>query len=210
MSIPVIYVISIYTYLCQVLTIMTVTKAHQTKTITGGSMEKSIANIVNLVDPVASLPFELQSLVDSHAQPFVVIDRDYRILAVNRAYEKIYGVNRDQAVGLPCYKVSHNNDAPCHESGEDCPHANLFEIGRTDSCLHTHYDADRRMRQVRVTAHPLRDSDGELYMGELIQQISGPEERRVNGRRMVGQTAPFLACMDQLKMVAAAQAPVLL
>ena len=210
MSSHVIYVSSINTYHCQVLTIMTVTKAHHTKTITGGNMEKSIANIVNLVDPVASLPFELQSLVDSHEQPFVVIDRDYRILAINRAYEKTFGVSRDKAVGLPCYKVSHDNDAPCHESGEDCPHANLFEIGKTDSCVHVHYDGDNRMRQVRVTAHPLRGSDGELYMGEKIQQLSGPEEPRVNGKRMVGQTPPFLACMDQLKMVAAAQAPVLL
>jgi transcriptional regulator with GAF, ATPase, and Fis domain len=66
------------------------------------------------------------------------------------------------------------------------------------------------MCQVRVSAFPLRGADGELYMGELIQQISAPEERRVNGRRMVGQTPPFLACMDQLKMVAQAQAPVLL
>jgi len=173
-------------------------------------MKKSLANIVNLVDPVAPLPFELQSLVDTHDQPFVVIDRDYRILAVNRAYEKAYGVTREQAIGSPCYQISHHNDAPCHESGEDCPHANLFEVGKTDSCLHYHYDSDHRMRQVRVTAHPLHGSDGELYMGELIQQVSGPEERRVNGRRMVGQTAPFLACMDQLKMVAAAQAPVLL
>jgi transcriptional regulator with PAS, ATPase and Fis domain len=157
-----------------------------------------------------SVPIDLQSLVDSHEQPFVVIDRDYQIMAINRAYEQKFGVSRDRAVGLPCYKVSHGNDAPCHESGEDCPHVNLFDIGQTDSCLHVHYDGDHRMCQVRVSAFPLRGADGELYMGELIQQISAPEERRVNGRRMVGQTPPFLACMDQLKMVAQAQAPVLL
>ena len=157
-----------------------------------------------------SIPFDLQSLVDSHQQPFVVIDRDYRIMAINRAYEKKFGVSSDNAVGLPCHKVSHGSDTPCHESGEDCPHANLFDIGKTDSCLHVHYDGDHRMCQVRVSAFPLRGSDGELYMGELIEQISAPEERRVNGRRMVGQTQPFLACMEQLKMVSMAQAPVLL
>jgi len=156
------------------------------------------------------VPIDLQSLVDTHEQPFVVIDRDYRIVAINRAYEKNFGVPRDRAVGMPCYKVSHGSDAPCHESGEDCPHVNLFEIGKTDSCLHVHYDGDNRMCQVRVSAFPLRGGDGELYMGELIQQLSGPEERRTNGRRMVGQAPPFLACLDQLKMVATAQAPVLL
>ena len=157
-----------------------------------------------------SPPIELQSLVDSHEQPFVIIDRDYRILAVNSAYERTFGTDSSTAVGQPCYRISHNNDAPCHESGEDCPHVNLFEIGQRDSCLHIHYDKDHRMCQVRVTAYPLRGNDGELYMGELIQEISGPEDRRIEGKRMVGSTPPFLACMDQLKMVAAAQAPVLL
>ena len=159
---------------------------------------------------VIPVPVDLQSLVDSHEKPFVVIDNEYRIMAVNSAYERSYGVTRDQAVGQPCYKISHNNDAPCHESGEDCPHVNLFEIGKRDSCMHVHHDADHRMCQVRVTAYPLYGSSGELFMGALIEEISAPEERRVNGRRMVGKTAPFLACMDQLKMVASAQAPVLL
>ena len=159
---------------------------------------------------VIPVPVDLQSLVDSHEKPFVVIDNEYRIMAVNSAYERNYGVSREQAVGQPCYKISHNNDAPCHESGEDCPHVNLFEVGKRDSCLHVHHDADHRMCQVRVTAYPLYGSSGELFMGELIEEISAPEERRVNGRRMVGRTAPFLACMDQLKMVASAQAPVLL
>ena len=173
-------------------------------------MKDSISNIVRLVDSAPPVSVELQSIVDSHEQPFVIIDRDYRILAINPAYEKTYGVTRDEAVGLPCYKISHNKDAPCHESGEDCPHVNLFEVGKADSCLHVHYNADHRMCQVRVTAYPLQGSNGELYMGEMIQQLSGPDERRVNGRRMVGQSPPFLACMDQMKMVAAAQAPVLL
>ena len=160
--------------------------------------------------PETAVPIDLQSLVDSHQQPFVVIDSEYRIMAVNSAYEHAYGTNREQAVGRPCYTVSHHNDAPCHESGEDCPHINLFEIGKQDSCVHVHYDADHRMCQVRVTAYPLYGSNGELFMGELIQEISVPDERRLNGRRMVGKTQPFLACMEQLKMVAGAQAPVLL
>ena len=157
-----------------------------------------------------AVPVDLQSVVDSHELPFVVIDSNYRVMAINSAYERAFGVSREQAVGQPCYKVSHNNDAPCHESGEDCPHVNLFEIGKPESCLHIHYDANHRMCQVRVTAHPLYGSNGELYMGEMVQQISGPEDRRVNGRRMVGKTEPFMACVEQLKMMAAAEAPVLL
>ena len=154
--------------------------------------------------------FDLQSLVDSHEQPFVVIDSEYRIVAVNKAYERTYGTDRQQAVGQFCFQISHNNDAPCHEYGEDCPHLNLFEIGKRDACVHTHYDKNQRMCQVRVTAYPLHTGDGKLYMGELIQELFTPESRGIGGKQMVGATAPFLACMEQLKMAAAVHAPVLL
>lgn len=86
-------------------------------------------------------------------------------------------------------------------------HVNLSDMGRQDSCLHIHHDADHHMCRVRYTAYPLFGSNGGLYVGEKVQQISGPEGRRVTGRRMVGKTMPFLACMEQLKMVALALAP---
>ena len=43
---------------------------------------------------------DLDSLVNSHEQPFVVIDRNYRILAVNKAYEHEYGAKSENAIGL--------------------------------------------------------------------------------------------------------------
>ena len=156
------------------------------------------------------IPFELQSLVDCHENPFVVIDRDYRVVAVNRAYEKLYGAAREYAVGQYCYKVSHDNDAPCCRSGEDCPHEKLFKDGTQTSSLHFHYDEHHRMHQVRVTAYPLRGGDGELYMGELIEPISSLEQDKTDCSRMVGQARSFTACMEQLKLVAATSAPVLL
>jgi two-component system response regulator AtoC len=159
---------------------------------------------------VEALTVDLQSLVDSHEQPFVVIDSEYRIVAVNSAYERAYGTDRQTAVGQPCYAVSHDNNTPCHELGEDCPHLNLFEIGETYSCLHTHYDTSHRKCKVRVTAYPVRGSNGRLYMGELIQEIAAPDEVGHNGKRMVGCTGPYLACIEQLKMVSAVHAPVLL
>ncbi len=157
-----------------------------------------------------SVPFELQSLVDCHENPFVVVDRDYRIVAINRAYEKLYGAGREFAVGQYCYKVSHDNDAPCCRSGEDCLHEKLFKNGTQTSCLHFHYDEQHRMHQVRVTAYPLRSGDGELYMGELIEPISSLEQDKTGCSRMVGQARTFTACMEQLKLVAATAAPVLL
>ena len=87
--------------------------------------------------PLSSI--ELQSMVDSHEEPFVVIDRNYSIVDGG-------------AIGKMCYQVSHGKDRPCHEEGEDCPHGHIFDTGKPCVCAHVHVDANHRMHQVRVQA----------------------------------------------------------
>ena len=72
---------------------------------------------------------ELQDLIDANDQPFVVIDREYRIVAPNQRYAAAYGVAPDAVVGQHCHAVSHHSARPCHENGEQCPHQALFEHG---------------------------------------------------------------------------------
>jgi two-component system response regulator AtoC len=155
-------------------------------------------------------PVDLQSLVDTHEEPFMVINRDFRIVAVNGAFEKTYGIPRERATGMPCYKASHANDRPCYEFGEDCPHKKLYSGGGPHSCLHVHYDKDGRTHWVRVKAYPIRSSDGEVLLGEMVRELSSPEESRKNGVRMVGKSPEFLKVIEQLKIAAASDAPLLL
>jgi PAS domain S-box-containing protein len=152
----------------------------------------------------------LQSVVDTHEQPFVIIDRDFTIVAVNRAYEQAYGSTREKMVGQHCYQVSHQNDKPCFEFGEDCPHQTVYESGQGCSCLHIHYDTEGRARRVRINAYPLVDGGGDLYLGEAVQDLSESDGRRNNRIRMVGQSPIFLRMLEQLKLAAAADAPILL
>lgn len=162
-----------------------------------------------MAEPVKSTPIDLVSLVETHTKPFVVIDAKYRILAVNSAYEQAFGVTAEQTIGKFCYEVSHKSHMPCGDAGEDCPHSSLYQKSQPSCCVHNHYDMHGRIYQVRVSAFPLQGSHGELYMGELIEEINPPAERRRNGRRMVGKSRPFLMCIDQLKVAAATDAPVL-
>ena len=153
---------------------------------------------------------DLESLVNSHANPFVVIDKDYRILAINKAYELNYGSSSGDAVGRSCFQVSHGNEQPCDQEGETCPLKSVLETGKTCVCAHLHYDSEHRLHEVKVTAHPLRGSDGELYVGESIEAVDTPENRRAGGERMVGETPKFMACLNQLNVAASSDAPVLL
>ncbi len=153
---------------------------------------------------------DLLSLVNSHERPFVVIDKGYHILAVNKAYELEYGVTSTDAVGSMCYQVSHGNDHPCSEEGEDCPYDQVFSNGEAKVCAHIHCDADHRMHHVKVSAFPLRGSNNELFLGECIEKISSMDAHMPGSERMVGESSEFIACVDQLNVAASSDAPVLL
>jgi transcriptional regulator with PAS, ATPase and Fis domain len=152
----------------------------------------------------------LQSLVDTHEQPFVIIDREFNIVAVNSAYEHAYNATRSQMVGQPCYRISHQNDRPCFELGEECPHRGIYDNAQSCSCLHIHYDTRGRAHRVKIKAYPLVDETGEMYLGEAIEDISVPDERFSDQVRMVGESSAFLRTLEQLKIAASSDAPVLL
>jgi PAS domain S-box-containing protein len=158
----------------------------------------------------ADLSIELKSLVESHDRPFVVIDRDFRIVAVNDAYARIFGQSSERAIGQMCYRLSHGKDHPCSEEGEECPHEHVYETSEAYVCAHLHCDAGHRLHQVRVSAFPLKTTNGELLMGECIEEIAAPENRRSGADRMVGSSHEFLACLKQLDIAAGSDAPVLL
>jgi len=153
---------------------------------------------------------DLVSLVNSHVKPFVVIDKNFRIRAVNKAYEQAFGVTVEYAVGKMCYQISHGKDHPCSEDGEDCPHKHIFKTGEPRVCAHIHCDAEHHMHQVKVSAYPLKGSNDELFLGECIEEMPAEINRSSRRDRMVGESPEFIACVDQLNIAASSDAPVLL
>ena len=159
---------------------------------------------------VEETSIDLASLVNSHEKPFVVIDKDFRILAVNKAYELEYGTSSVDAIGKMCYQISHGNERPCSAEGEDCPHDQVFSKGEATVCAHVHCDADHRMHHVKVSAFPLIGANNELFLGECIEKIPSMDACPPGGERMVGESAEFIACVNQLNIAASSEAPALL
>jgi len=159
---------------------------------------------------VKKLTADIQTLIDLHDDPFVLIAGDYRIVAANRAYCDAYGVNREQVIGLPCHRVSHHSAVPCHQQGEDCPHQQVLNTRRPHQVLHTHLDALNRPEQVRIKGMPVKASNGVLYVGERISSLARASDLDCEDMRMVGRSPALLDCMDKLSRVAEAEAPILL
>jgi PAS domain S-box-containing protein len=160
--------------------------------------------------PAISHTVDLQTLVESHASPFVIIDRNYRIVAANSAYQQVFGKSLAEVIGHACYEVSHHREKPCYEFGDECPHLDMFMQNRQVSCVHIHHDGEDHECQVRISSHPLQTCDGELLMGESIEILSPGKDIDTHTRKMVGSSKAYLKCLDQLERIAATDATALL
>jgi transcriptional regulator with PAS, ATPase and Fis domain len=156
------------------------------------------------------ITLDLQSVADSHQLPFVLIDKDLRIVTVNHAYEKAYKTRREDMIGRHCYEISHHNDRPCAEMGEDCPHLCVQESGEPHTTLHVHHDSLGKNHQVRVHAYPMAGSDGEQYVAEVIEALTSLSAQGEGHKRMVGKSPAFLRSLERLKLAAVSDVPVLL
>ncbi len=161
-------------------------------------------------------PIELESLVDIHDQPFVVVDQQFRVVIVNRAFEETYGITRSAAVGRACYSLIRGDDrpCPCDPQGKHCPFGGVFAEQGTGTSTRRFRDKENREHIVRIQAYPVRTTTGEVYVGELVQRdamrIHPEADGTCAGPRMVGESPVFLEALDRLRMAAGTGAPVLL
>lgn len=142
--------------------------------------------------------FKLESLLETHEQPFVVIGPDLHVLAVNQAWETAFGITRDQHIGQPC----------CDQQG-NCRHQQLFQSLEPYAGMFEAKGEDNVKKLLNVRGYPLLDADGRLYLGESQSLLhkSGSVPQQAG---MVGNSESFLRLKNKLQQAAQMPAPVLL
>lgn len=140
----------------------------------------------------------------------MLIDANYRIVAANRAYCKRYATGEKQVVGHACHEISHHVSVPCHLNGETCPHQQVFATGSSQQVLHTHYDHLNQPEHVRIQGNPILGLNGELFLGEAIYPFAPATAMDCDEMRMIGKSAAFLSCVENLTRVAESEASILL
>ncbi len=149
-----------------------------------------------------------EQIIDILPDPFVVIDRDYRIIAANHAYQRQYDCSADDITGRHCYEVSHHTDSPCSQHGEHCPLEEVFATRTPTQVMHVHYDKEGQEEYVQLQASPIFSADNEvMYMGEYVNVLS---PTRSEANLLVGQSPVFLRLTSLLQRVAPSQSTVLL
>jgi two-component system response regulator AtoC len=149
-----------------------------------------------------------EQVINILPDPFVVIDRNYKIIAANRNYLKHYGHSEpSEVVGRFCYEVSHHVSSPCSQHGEHCPLETVFETGQPTQVMHIHYH-DGEEEHVQLHSNPLFDNDGSvMYVGEYIYPVHKPN---CEGTLLIGRSRPMLRLTSLLQRVAPTQTSVLL
>lgn len=158
----------------------------------------------------SNIAINLQSIIDATDNGFVVIDKNYKIIAANNAYCHTYSVTKKEVIGRKCHKISHHSDVPCHLNGEDCPHKKVFKTRQPHQVLHVHYDTNEEEEHVRIKGSPIYGVDGELFLGEAVFPITKTADLNCDKQRILGKSPAFLACLEEMLGSASSDTPILL
>lgn len=159
--------------------------------------------------PSAPAVQSLISFLEHEAQPMIVLDPDYNILAANIAYQRQFG-NVDQAIiGHKCYRVSHHYEVPCDQAGEHCPMKRAQELRGPDRILHIHH-TPRGPEHVAVELRPIFDDAGAITAYVERLEVVRSASARPSGEGLVGRSPAFNQALGALRRVAPSMLPVLL
>lgn len=150
----------------------------------------------------------LSRLLDYFDKPTILISPNYRILAVNHAYETTYS-SKQSTLGKRCYTVSHQYTVPCDLAGETCPIQRAIGSGKRAQALHVHYTS-RGEEHVNVEITPIYDDAGQVCF--LVEHMYKSKIRStpISGEGLVGRSKAFLKTIQRIQRVAPSQIAVLL
>jgi transcriptional regulator with PAS, ATPase and Fis domain len=161
-------------------------------------------------DPPSHLQVQsLISFLEHDAQPMIVLDTDYNILAANTAYRRQHGAVDKPYIGHKCYRISHHYDVPCDQAGEHCPMKRALAFKGPDRVLHIHH-TPRGPEHVDVELRPILNANRDVvaFVERLATVRSASARPSAEG--LVGSAPAFNAALSAVQRVAPSMLPVLL
>lgn len=148
------------------------------------------------------------ALIESFAEPKILLDQHYRILAANAAYRHEFAAEQE-AEGRFCYELSHHYDKPCDQAGENCPLRDSVESGEPKRVLHVHHTSAGR-EHVEVEVTPVKNEAGKTNFYMETMNLLRHARGGVQEMNLVGYSQSFNRMLELAKRVAPRESSVLL
>jgi diguanylate cyclase (GGDEF)-like protein/PAS domain S-box-containing protein len=120
----------------------------------------------------------IQAAIDAIQEPTVVIDRQYRVLFVNKRMKELADREESGKPSLFCYEVFRNGTKrPCSGRNRPCPLGRVFKTGDPAAVRHWFHDGLYHKKFTDVIAVPVIDESGEvLHIIETYRDVSDSSE----------------------------------
>lgn len=141
----------------------------------------------------------LQSVIDRVSEDILVLDRDGRIVDVNRNVYERRGKNKEDFVGFLVWEALDEEENLCRTPEADCPLSKTLRTGKPAEAMYSRVDAEGRLRYFRVYTYPIFDADGNLsHVTEMRRDISrrtSMEHRLQQSERLaaIGELSTYIA-----------------
>lgn len=146
----------------------------------------------------------LQSLIETHELPFIVINKQLRVIAANTAFEQQFAMDREAVIGAEAHKL-----LQCEEDEmTGARHRRVLEELTASTGIYNFCRSDGSQRPVRVKSFPLLLANNQVNIGEMLQPLYGTVN--TSEPKMIGRSEHYLNFVSQLEQAAESDIPILL
>lgn len=102
-------------------------------------------------------PLDFTHLADEIPLGILILDRDRRVVHLNRSFQALSGISLHRARGICCYQILRSSACITQ-----CPVLAMGNENRPISCKSDMINMDRQKLPIRITAAPILDIKGEI------------------------------------------------
>ncbi len=138
---------------------------------------------------------QLQAIFDGITDGLIIVDSEFRVVAINKAEAAFLGREPQDVVGRPCYDVYCRGEVAC----EACPAHSTFATGKAALVPQLELSGSFHRRGVDVYTFPVKDQSGRTiqaiqYIKDVTDRVKLQQQlREVEQMTGIGQMAANVA-----------------
>jgi two-component system, LuxR family, sensor kinase FixL len=127
----------------------------------------------------------MESLFNGISEEIMVIDSDFTINEVNKAFMDRCGLKKPDIIGRKCNDIKERPWAPCAQGKNMCPAVRAARSGEMIELSHFYKDANTRVTKEYLTfSYPLKDEgEGIKYFLEISRDVTEHRQLILNLQR---------------------------